>query len=930
MCDQAKAIENKNIENNKIIVVGNGFDISVGIKSSYEQFIDYIKDRHHFIEDLELYEYNRLFLRKYQDFKLNWSDFESLYEETVRNVNKRVLQHEELQDSLEINTINAAIKKLEKDFYDYISDEYHRWLQQNTVDNSVQFKKFSKKINPVIKQLLSDEHAFFINFNYTETLEDIVEDILFEKVQKDSNIIDNLKSQIAYKRIREAKNRIAHIHGSIEEENILFGGGFADREDTVDIHYSKSLLNDKLFRIKENDKLNTTRKIIMDELNKFDGTNEKIKEFDLYIMGHSLQGSDFPFLSRILNNAKRVFIFYYENDYVAKLEELIKRLGSSIIEKVVLVPFVEVMYEKKDLLIYDYKEYEAIAPFLQNKFPNESILASLSLTTWHFIFRHISELVITPENIEIVLELVNKLHENNVSISILRIFFSDKIEEDVFEKIRDSKSFMKILETVERVSFEKTGVEIKFLETLLEKANRLSYLRLNHCVLLGDSDQKIDVSICESLSRLELKECVYNIQGVEKPVVFNSDKSEHSIEKLVIDTNTNIIFENSLFENSRKMLELSIRFSDSDINSVEGHLENLEILYIDCSATIFPNLTVGNSIKEVTIVGYPEDKFVLSTLLKNTGESFGFPNFRILQLNSADNITNFEQIDIDVVLDVFSKNINIILDDQRISIDQYYKIRPFQLNKTSDKFLIKGIDILKKTISRIVQQEVNDSMDVYEEFKMWYQEISEYTGELEEDSAFLGILEQKLIGSQHRIKEIGTKQIEKSEEVDSSGFNKHSQNVEISKVNNVIMDYSSQKINKETVLDFLRQTGRKEFIVDIYKKVLNDISEPINNETLILLKQKYFVEEKTAIINNFSKKWFVSEKELKFSSMQYEEGMEYIPNIKGIIESRDFDDYKKMNPESKKFKYPQEMKRNWKVLLENELIFLEKELRDSN
>ena len=144
------------------------------------------------------------------------------------------------------------------------------------------------------------------------------------------------------------------------------------------------------------------------------------------------------------------------------------------------------------------------------------------------------------------------------------------------------------------------------------------------------------------------------------------------------------------------------------------------------------------------------------------------------------------------------------------------------------------------------------------------------------------------------------------------------------------MDYSSQKINKETVLDFLRQTGRKEFIVDIYKKVLNDISEPINNETLILLKQKYFVEEKTAIINNFSKKWFVSEKELKFSSMQYEEGMEYIPNIKGIIESRDFDDYKKMNPESKKFKYPQEMKRNWKVLLENELIFLEKELRDSN
>ena len=93
---------------NKVVVVGNGFDISVGLKSSYKDFIEYIKERHHFSEDLELYEYNRLFLRKYEDFKLNWSDFESLYEETVRSVNNRV-QHEDLQDSFEITVINDSI-----------------------------------------------------------------------------------------------------------------------------------------------------------------------------------------------------------------------------------------------------------------------------------------------------------------------------------------------------------------------------------------------------------------------------------------------------------------------------------------------------------------------------------------------------------------------------------------------------------------------------------------------------------------------------------------------------------------------------------------------------------------------------------------------------------------------------------------------------
>lgn len=60
--EQKTKLEETNDESkNKVVVVGNGFDISVGLKSSYEQFIDYIKDRHHCIEDLELYKYNRLF-----------------------------------------------------------------------------------------------------------------------------------------------------------------------------------------------------------------------------------------------------------------------------------------------------------------------------------------------------------------------------------------------------------------------------------------------------------------------------------------------------------------------------------------------------------------------------------------------------------------------------------------------------------------------------------------------------------------------------------------------------------------------------------------------------------------------------------------------------------------------------------------------------
>lgn len=78
---QEKVNKKKNI-----VIVGNGFDISFGLKSSYQDFIEYIKSRKRFAKDYELYNYNRLFLRKYEDFQLNWSDFEGFYEETVRKI----------------------------------------------------------------------------------------------------------------------------------------------------------------------------------------------------------------------------------------------------------------------------------------------------------------------------------------------------------------------------------------------------------------------------------------------------------------------------------------------------------------------------------------------------------------------------------------------------------------------------------------------------------------------------------------------------------------------------------------------------------------------------------------------------------------------------------------------------------------------------
>ncbi|AWV60032.1 TPA: type I restriction endonuclease subunit S [Enterococcus faecium] len=61
--------------------------------------------------------------------------------------------------------------------------------------------------------------------------------------------------------------------------------------------------------------------------------------------------------------------------------------------------------------------------------------------------------------------------------------------------------------------------------------------------------------------------------------------------------------------------------------------------------------------------------------------------------------------------------------------------------------------------------------------------------------------------------------------------------------------------------------------------------------------------------------------------MQYMPGEDPIPNMKAIINSKDYEGYKAKHPEAKPFKYPQEMKRAWRKMLDDELIPLENELR---
>lgn len=122
--------------------------------------------------------------------------------------------------------------------------------------------------------------------------------------------------------------------------------------------------------------------------------------------------------------AKRIFIFYYETDYTTKMEVLIREIGSSIVEKVILVPFIEILLED-ELVIDSYATYETIEPFVNNKFPKESTLEQLALTANHFIFKHITELTITSDNVEIVLKLIENFKKIEYLFRLKRSVFQE-------------------------------------------------------------------------------------------------------------------------------------------------------------------------------------------------------------------------------------------------------------------------------------------------------------------------------------------------------------------------------------------------------------------------------------------------------------------------------------------------------------------------
>lgn len=290
----------------KYVVVGNGFDLNLGIKSSYPSFMEFMAKEHSLTTPEEYFHYNSLFVKQFDGRKLNWANFETLFENKVLSIN--TAKYKNIQAVNEMDKLNQDISNLELEFYAYLKQSYRLWSQSELI---------TLKLNPVYEKLF--DQAYVINFNYTNSLHDLG--------------------------LAKLASEVYQLHGNLQQANLIFGGGLVGHGSSSLLHVEGSLKNDKMVRVKRDS-------FIFSEFDRLDDLYKDTSNFELYILGHSLASSDLPFLRKYLLHARRIYLFYFENDFEEKLKILNSQFERDVLERVRLVTFLDIL-QKEPCKLFD-------------------------------------------------------------------------------------------------------------------------------------------------------------------------------------------------------------------------------------------------------------------------------------------------------------------------------------------------------------------------------------------------------------------------------------------------------------------------------------------------------------------------------------------------------------------------------------------------
>jgi hypothetical protein len=273
---------------NNLVIIGNGFDLAHGLKTSYVDFIKHIIN--------SKYENNKLYNDLFEYFNCNYNYVEliaSLKSDIV--ISNNITWNNKFFQQMALNTAHNNWCDIERLYFQELLSENYKNPKQLNEEFEVIKKyleiyldsekdKFSllASYKLLFNHLQKAENTFILNFNYTNTIRKYIE----------SN---------------PSLNSI-NIHGELNKNKnpIIFGFAADDAESRKlvqkdDKEFMRNIKKHCYKRTNNQDKLITYL--------------EKTENIDVLIFGHSSGISDKLILNQIFNhkNIKTLRAFYFDN-----------------------------------------------------------------------------------------------------------------------------------------------------------------------------------------------------------------------------------------------------------------------------------------------------------------------------------------------------------------------------------------------------------------------------------------------------------------------------------------------------------------------------------------------------------------------------------------------------------------------------------------
>ncbi|MCA0365594.1 MAG: bacteriophage abortive infection AbiH family protein [Bacteroidetes bacterium] len=265
------------------LVIGNGFDLNLGLKTSYTDFLK----SNFFTENIDKHVsdvYDSIFKYLF-DFsvskQMNWIDIENLFKSYYQQL--YVKNHGKIENLyLEFNFFVQALRK-------YLIEQKIENISDSEIEDSFAYFVLQQAIG-------EDPNLTIINFNYTDS----VEYILINKLGKNEDFI---------------KNNVIHVHGTLKNNNIIVGVD-ESFETTVENNFIRKFSNVKY--------INTDVDEILENSNIIGFFGHSFGETDhSYFESFFLKYSDKKNFEYF--NEKGIIIFYYgEIDWYYKDFQLMK------------------------------------------------------------------------------------------------------------------------------------------------------------------------------------------------------------------------------------------------------------------------------------------------------------------------------------------------------------------------------------------------------------------------------------------------------------------------------------------------------------------------------------------------------------------------------------------------------------------------------